>query len=77
MLGLDENDPSRETLDIYKKYYEEPFIAATRVYYTNEAERFLAGNSVVEYMRKAEARLKEEEARVEMYLDDSTMKPVC
>ena len=76
MLGLDENDTSRKTLDIYKKYFEEAFLVATKTYYAMESERFLAANSVVEYLRKAEGRLKEEESRVDLYLDESTMKPV-
>lgn len=76
MLGLDENDTTRKTLDIYKKYFEEPFLQNTKTYYQDESERFLSKHSVVDYMRKAEVRLKEEEARVNMYLDESTMKPV-
>ena len=76
MLGLDENDTSRKTLEIYKKYFEEPFLQATKTFYSTESERFLASHSVVDYMKKAEQWLREEEARVEMYLDESTMKPV-
>jgi cullin 1 len=76
MLGLDENNTSRKTLDIYKKYFEERFIQATMIFYKTESEKFIANNSIVEYLKKAETRLKEEETRVDMYLDESTMKPV-
>jgi cullin 1 len=74
MLGIDEADPLRKTLDSYKKYFEEPFIQGTRTYYQHESDSFLQNNSVVEYMVKAEKRLKEEESRVALYLDESTMQ---
>jgi cullin 1 len=57
MLGLDQNDMSRKTLDIYKKYFEDRFIQATRQFYSTESETFIAENSVPDYMRKAETRL--------------------
>lgn len=73
-LGLDENDSSKSTLEVYRYYFERPFIAATRVYYENESRRFVAENSVVEYMKKAEARLEEEKARVGLYLHPDITK---
>jgi hypothetical protein len=42
-----------------------PFIQATERYYKTESESFLAENSVSEYLKKAEERLKEEEDHVE------------
>lgn len=59
-LGLDEADSSKSTLDVYKEFFEAPFLAATSQYYEDESKQFLAENSVVEYMKKAEARLEEE-----------------
>jgi len=73
-LGLDENDTSKSTLEVYRYYFERPFIAATRLYYENESRVFVAENSVVEYMKKAEARLKEEKARVGLYLHSDITK---
>lgn len=67
-LGLDENDSSKSTLEVYRQFFEAPFIAATTEYYRAESKQFVAENSVVEYMKKAEARLKEEEERVRLYL---------
>ncbi|KAI6353891.1 hypothetical protein MCOR25_008843 [Pyricularia grisea] len=67
-LGLDENDASKTTLDCYRFHFEKPFIAATEAYYQKESRAFVAENTVVEYMKKAEARLEEEEERVRMYL---------
>lgn len=73
-LGLDENDSTKSTLEVYRFYFEKPFIAATRVYYENESRQFVAENSVVEYMKKAEARLDEEKARVGLYLHPDITK---
>ncbi|KAF2970912.1 hypothetical protein GQX73_g2709 [Xylaria multiplex] len=74
-LGLDEHDASKSTLDIYRSHFEKPFLAATKEFYQTESKQFVSENSVVEYMKKAEARLDEEEERVRMYLhnDIATM----
>ncbi|KAL2415597.1 Cullin-1 [Exophiala dermatitidis] len=73
-LGLDEHDSTKSTLDVYRLHFERPFIAATKEYYTAESKRFVAENSVVEYMKKAEARLEEEKERVGLYLHPDIMK---
>jgi len=73
-LGLDENDSTKSTLDVYRLYFERPFITATKEYYTNESKQFVAENSVVEYMKKAESRLDEEKERVGLYLHPDIMK---
>ncbi|KAF9975240.1 hypothetical protein BGZ73_001176 [Actinomortierella ambigua] len=75
-LGVDETDPTKSTLDVYREHFEQPFVSATEVYYKMESERFLSENSVTEYMKKAEARLLEEENRVQMYLHPSTHRPL-
>ena len=67
-LGLDESDSTKTTLDVYRFHFEKPFLEATKVFYQNESRQFVADNSVVEYMKKAEARLDEEEERVKLYL---------
>ena len=51
-LGLDESDSNKSTLDVYRQYFEVPFLQATRKYYQEESRQFLAENSVVEYMKK-------------------------
>lgn len=73
-LGLDENDSTKSTLVVYQFFFEKPFIEATRAYYEKESRRFVAENSVVEYMKKAEARLEEERARVDLYLHPDITK---
>lgn len=51
-LGLDENDSKKTTLEVYRQYFERPFVHATEVYYKMESEKFLSENSVTEYMKK-------------------------
>jgi cullin 1 len=75
-LGLDESDSSKSTLDVYKEFFEKPFLTATAEYYGNESKQFLAENSVVEYMKKAETRLEEEKERVPLYLLNEIMNPL-
>ncbi|KAI0008591.1 Cullin-domain-containing protein [Xylariaceae sp. FL0662B] len=75
-LGLDEHDATKSTLDIYRFHFEKPFLAATEAFYKAESKQFVAENSVVEYMKKAEARLAEEEERVHMYLHNDIALPL-
>ncbi|KAJ7069869.1 Cullin [Mycena amicta] len=75
-LGLDEADPNKACLDVYKEHFEAPFIESTELYYKNESESFLAENSMSDYLKKAEERLREEEDRVERYLNTGTRKPL-
>ncbi|ORY39971.1 Cullin-domain-containing protein [Rhizoclosmatium globosum] len=75
-LGLDETDSTKATLDVYKQYFEQPFIAATEAYYKSESETFLSENSITDYMKKAEQRLEEEDTRVQLYLHESSKKPL-
>ena len=71
-LGLDSTDPNKECLDIYKEHIEAPFIVATEQYYKKESDTFLSQNTISDYLRKAEDRLKDEEDRVERYLHAKT-----
>jgi cullin 1 len=75
-LGIDESDINKASLDIYKDHFETPFLEATEKYYKEESSAFLAENSVSDYLRKAEERLREEEDRVERYLHTGTRKPL-
>ncbi|KAI9846463.1 MAG: hypothetical protein M1838_001267 [Thelocarpon superellum] len=75
-LGMDESDPTKSTLDVYRFNFEKPFLEATTKYYQNESKQFVAENSVVEYMKKAEARLDEEKDRVGLYLHPDIMTPL-
>jgi len=73
-LGLDDTDINRASLDVYREYLEIPFLEATERYYEQESEAFLAENSVSDYLKKAEERLREEEDRVDRYLNAETRK---
>jgi cullin 1 len=75
-LGLDDQDSSKTTLDVYRFHFERPFLEATKAFYTAESKQFVAENSVVEYMKKAETRLDEEEERVKMYLHTDIAVPL-
>ena len=73
-LGLDEGDINKVSYEVYKEHFEVPFLDATERYYRKESETFLAENSVPDYLKKAEERLREEEDRVERYLNTNTRK---
>lgn len=75
-LGIDEQDSTKSTLDVYRQYFEKPYLEATENYYTRESQQFLAENTVVEYMKKAEQRLEEEKERVSLYLLSEIMTPL-
>ena len=75
-LGLDETDSTKSTLDVYRFNFERPFLEATKKYYMKESNQFVAENSVVEYMKKAESRLDEEKGRVALYLHQDIMTPL-
>ena len=53
-MGLDENDSTKSTLEVYRTYFEKPFLEATMNYYRMESKQFVAENSVVEYMKKVQ-----------------------
>ena len=72
-LGLDDSDSTKSTLDVYRYYFERPFLLATEQYYQLESQQFTSENSVVEYMKKAETRLEEERQRVGLYLHPDVM----
>lgn len=75
-LGLDEGDSTKPTLEVYHYHFERPFLEATKVFYQEESKQFVAENSVVEYMKKAESRLAEEEERVGLYLHGDIIIPL-
>lgn len=73
-LGLDESDSNKANFEVYRQHFETPFINSTSEYYAIESKTFLSENSVSAYMKKAEDRLREEEDRIERYLNSTTRK---
>lgn len=78
-MGLDQDDGSEQSgntagpeLSIYAKHFEESFLEETQDFYRRESSAFLANNSLVEYMRKIDHRLAEEQKRISCYLHKST-----
>lgn len=64
---------NNKSLHVYETAFEQHFLKATKVYYKNESRVFVQNNSIVEYIRKVDSRIKEEKSRVERYLDKSTL----
>ncbi|EAQ87198.1 hypothetical protein CHGG_03817 [Chaetomium globosum CBS 148.51] len=72
VLKLVEKQRNGETIE-HNQIKQRPFLDATKVFYENESKQFVAENSVVEYMKKAEGNaLDEEEERV-LIADHSTI----
>ena len=66
----------KEFFDVYNEHFEVPFIEETEKYYRQESKAFLTSNSASAYLKKAEARLNEEEERLIRYLHSQTRKPL-
>ncbi|GAB7337285.1 hypothetical protein MBLNU457_g2650t2 [Dothideomycetes sp. NU457] len=75
-LGIDDQDNTKKNLDVYRQSFEKPYLEATEKYYMQESRQFLAENSVVEYLKRAEQRLEEEKDRVGLYLLNEIMVPL-
>ncbi|KAG5732719.1 Cullin-1 [Termitomyces sp. T112] len=73
-LGLDETDVNNECLQTYRDNFETPFLEATAAYYKKESKSFLDTHSISDYLKKAEERLREEEDRVERYLNSASRR---
>ena len=57
---------------VYEVDFVGVFLEKSTEYYALESDQYLAQNDVVQYLKKVEQRLREEEARVQMYLQSST-----
>lgn len=67
VLGLKLADDRKPYLDVYRDYFEEPFLQATVRYYENESAQYESNMTVYEYMKKLEIRVYEEKQRVGLY----------
>mmetsp|Transcript_33204 Transcript_33204/g.72436 ORF Transcript_33204/g.72436 Transcript_33204/m.72436 type:complete len:778 (+) Transcript_33204:129-2462(+) len=62
--------------NIYRECFEDQFLDRTRKFYQDESVQYVSQNACSDYLRKAEKRIREEKARVENYLHESTMDQV-
>jgi len=60
------------TLNAYEKDFEAPLIYETSTFYKRESAQWINQDSVPDYMKKAEDRLDQEQARAQAYLHSST-----
>ena len=58
-----------DKLKIYRENFEKAYLEATEKFYRCKAPQYLEANGVQNYMRYADAKLKEEEARARRYLE--------
>jgi cullin 3 len=63
---------NNQPLEVYEKDFEKDFLLQTRQFYQSEASNFISENTVPDYLRKIEQRIREEENRADSYLDKST-----
>jgi cullin 3 len=63
------------SLDVYRKHFEAIFLDDTEKYYSEEAQKYAAKLSPLEYLKEAERRFQEELERANFYLDNSS-KPL-
>jgi cullin 3 len=62
--------------NVYRECFEEQFLDATRKFYQDESVQYISQNTCSDYLIKAEKRIREEKARVENYLHESTMEKI-
>ena len=60
---------SDDKLKIYKENFEKAYLEAAENFYKQNAPTYLELNGVQNYMRYADLKLKEEEARARRYLE--------
>jgi cullin 1 len=63
-------------LELYREQFEAPYLAELREYYRAESLAFIDANGMSEYMKKAETRIAEEEARAKKFLEKSSFDVV-
>jgi cullin 3 len=65
-----------DTNSVYVNVFENAFLERTRQFYAREAQFYHTEANCADYLRKAEQRMREEEVRVESYLDPQTGEKV-
>ncbi|XP_069695074.1 cullin-5 isoform X1 [Periplaneta americana] len=60
---------AEDKLQIYRENFEKAYMEATEAFYKMKAPQYLQTNGVQNYMRYADAKLREEEQRAQKYLE--------
>ena len=68
-LAVNLSSDMEDKLKIYQDNFEHAYLAATEQFYRAKAPEYLDANGVQNYMRYADAKLKEEEQRARRYLE--------
>mmetsp|Transcript_111684 Transcript_111684/g.249546 ORF Transcript_111684/g.249546 Transcript_111684/m.249546 type:complete len:760 (-) Transcript_111684:285-2564(-) len=61
---------------IYRDNFECHFLDQTQKFYRDESVQYISENTCSDFLKKAELRIREEKARVENYLHESTMDKI-
>jgi len=73
-------EADKKTKKLYSEHFERQFLEQTRNFYKIESGSYLENNTVPDYLKKVEDRLKQEDERQENYLDLQTrdrLRSVC
>lgn len=62
--------------NVYRECFEDQFLDHTRKFYQDESKQYISQNPCSDYLKKAEKRIREEKARVENYLHETTMEKI-
>ncbi|CAJ1337449.1 unnamed protein product, partial [Effrenium voratum] len=62
--------------NVYRECFEDQFLDHTRKFYQDESKQYISQNPCSDYLKKAERRIREEKARVQNYLHESTMEKI-
>ncbi|KAF8835962.1 putative SCF complex member Cullin 1 [Paxillus ammoniavirescens] len=60
VMGIDEFDVNKTSLDVYKEYLETPFLEATRKYFEHKSQAFLMTSTPYDFVQQAEECLRVE-----------------
>jgi cullin 5 len=69
LIAVNLSSDCDDKLKIYRDNFEKAYLEATQSFYRAKAPEYLAANGVQNYMRYADAKLKEEEQRALRYLE--------
>ncbi|KAH9365154.1 hypothetical protein HPB48_002322 [Haemaphysalis longicornis] len=77
-VSVDNDDPSdkKPGLKTYETVFQSSFMEATQCYYRRVIAEYLDKHSALEYVKWVDVCLREEERRAQLYMHESTLKPL-